>query len=96
MRTLGEVLADRTAGIRHSQLYRMQLALRDKEDYSNDQVEETKPRVIQHIVRHSNMGKQEFDLLQQTALGLGNLRKQVAELQIKRKPKGTSTYKGIK
>lgn len=49
------------------------------------QEEAPKPQEIIH--RHSNMGKAEFDLLQQTARGLKNLREQVDELSARRKPK---------
>lgn len=51
-------------------------------------------RVIVH--RHSNMGKQEYDLLQQTARGLKHLSQDLTELQARMKPKEKpSTYKGL-
>ncbi len=52
--------------------------------------EDTPPKlqVVEHIVRHSQMGKQEFDLLQQTALKADFLEKKVNELLVRRKPKG--------
>ena len=56
------------------------------------------PQEIIH--RHSNMGKREFDLLQQTAFEVKGLRDKVIELQTSKRAsaqsKGKSTYKGIK
>ena len=63
MRTLAQALTDRTRAIRNDPFYRMRLALRDERDYSNDEVEIPKPQEIIH--RHSSIGKQEFDLLQE-------------------------------
>ena len=63
MRTLAQVLTDRTRAFRSDKFYRMRLALRDERDYSNDEVEIPKPQEIIH--RHSDMSKQEFDLLQE-------------------------------
>ena len=54
------------------------------------------PQVVEHIHRHSDMGKQEFDLLQQTALKTKHLEKRLAERE---KPKAQAKrfgYKGIK
>ena len=63
MRTLAEVQADRTRAIRNDNLYRTRLALRDDPDYSNDSPEEVKPQEVIH--RHSNIGRQEFALLEE-------------------------------
>ena len=49
--------------------------------------EEVKPQVVEHIVRHSQMGSKEFDQLQQTIREVKNLRDKVTELQAKRKPR---------
>jgi ssDNA-binding Zn-finger/Zn-ribbon topoisomerase 1 len=58
--------------------------------------EETKPQVVEHIVRHSDMGKKEFDLLQQTVLKTQNLDNKLTEhLEFKKKPI-ISKSKGIK
>ena len=60
--------------------------------------EEAKPQVIEHIVRHSQMGAKEFDLLQQTALRIVHLEKKLAEhTEYKRKvPVKSGKTKGIK
>ena len=44
-----------------------------------------KPQEIVHIVRHSNMGKQEFDTLQQLSREVTYLRNEVKELSKKKK-----------
>ena len=72
--------------------------------YTPLEIEAPLPQEIIH--RHSNMGKKEFDLLQQTANEIKYLRNKVAELQAaeikaielqaKKQPKGITTYKGIK
>jgi len=50
---------------------------------------ETKPQVVEHIVRHSNLGAKEFDLLQQTALKTQYLEEKLTEhLEFKKKPRG--------
>ena len=57
---------------------------------------ESKPQAIEHIHRHSDMGTQEFDLLQQTARKADYLEKQVTELSARRKPREKApTYKGL-
>jgi len=50
----------------------------DKPDYYR---ELEKPPVVEHIVRHSDMGAKEFDQLQQTAAEVKYLRDKVAELE---------------
>ncbi len=50
--------------------------------------EESKPQVVEHIVRHSDIGKKEFDLLQQTARKVDYLDQKINELLAKRKPRG--------
>ena len=50
--------------------------------------EETKPKEVVHIHRHSDMSKQEYDLLQQMALKVDHLQKKITELQASRKPRG--------
>ncbi len=59
---------------------------------------ESQPQVVEHIVRHSQMGAKEFDLLQQTALKLDHLDKKLTEhLEYKKKPQPVkSSGKGIK
>ena len=90
MRSLAEVQADRTEAIRNDSLYRFRLALRDERDYSNDEVEEVKPQEIIH--RHSNMGKQEFRLLEEH----DRVIKYLSSKQGKGKPTvKPSTYKGL-
>lgn len=54
------------------------------------------PETVEHIVRHSDMGKKEFDKLQQTSRQVQHLQAQIDELQKKRKPqKKVSEYKGL-
>jgi len=50
--------------------------------------QEQKPQVVEHIVRHSNLGAKEFDLLQQTALKVQYLDEKLTEVLAKRKPRG--------
>ena len=45
----------------------------------------TKPQEIVHIVQYSNMGKQEFDTLQQLSREVTYLRNEVKELSKKKK-----------
>jgi len=45
----------------------------------------TKPQVVEHIHRHSDMGKKEFDLLQQMVLKVDHLDEKVNELYKKKK-----------
>ena len=56
--------------------------------YPDEEVPEPKPQVIEHIVRHSQMSKKEFNVLQQTALKVDYLEKELNELKARRKPKG--------
>ena len=60
--------------------------------------EEAKPQVVEHIVRHSDMGKQEYDLLQQTALKINHLERKLTEhTEYKRKvPVKSGKSRGIK
>lgn len=62
------------------------------------ETEEPKPQVQEVIHRHSDMGKQEFDLLQQTALKLEYLNTKLTDhLEFKKKPQPIkSKSKGIK
>ena len=63
----------------------------------NRNLEEEKPQVIEHIHRHGDMSKQEFDLLQQTARKATYLEKKLNELsKPKQKPQHKQTgYKGL-
>jgi len=61
-----------------------------------DEIQEPKPQVVEHIVRHSNMGNKEFDLLQQTALKVSYLDQKLTEhLEYKTKPSVKSSGRGI-
>ena len=68
-----------------------------KPTYYRELEDNKQPREQIVLHRHADMGKKEFDLLQQTAAEVKNLRDKVIELQ-KRKPgiNVKSTYKGIK
>lgn len=57
---------------------------------------ETMPRIVEHIHRHSDMGKAEFDLLQQTVLKVDHLGKRIDQhITPKRKPQITPKTEGI-
>ena len=49
--------------------------------------EETPAQVVEHIHRHSDMSKGEFDQLQQTALKVTYIEGKVRQLLERRKPK---------
>ncbi len=65
---------------------------------SQDTFAEPKPQMIEHVVRHSQLGPKEFDLLQQTALKLDYLAKKLSShLEYKKKPQPVKLGKrGIK
>lgn len=45
------------------------------------------PQLVQHIVRHASLSKQEFDFLQQTSFKIENLNQKLTEhLQPRKKP----------
>ena len=98
MRTLGQAMAERTERIRKDHGYRMRLALRDEPDYSNDKQEKPPPQELIIIHRHSDMRKEDWDLLQQTARKLEYLDKKLAEhTEYKRKvPVKSGKTRGIK
>lgn len=53
------------------------------------------PQIVEYIHRHSDMSKQEFDLLQQTAREVKYLRGKLAELQARKPKERLSTYEGL-
>lgn len=63
-----------------------------------DEPLEPEHKVVEHIVRHSQMGAKEFDLLQQTARKLEYLEKKLTEhIEYKRKvPVKAGKGRGIK
>lgn len=64
--------------------------------YREPDAPETTPRIVEHIHRHSDMSKAEFDLLQQTALKVDHLEKQLTEREPPKAQGKKFEYKGIK
>ena len=66
--------------------------------YPEESQQESRPQVVEHIHRTSNMGAKDFDLLQQTALKTQYLDEKFTEhLEFKKKPQPVkSSGKGIK
>ena len=68
-----------------------------KPTYYRELEQEKPPQVVEHIHRTSDMGKKEFDLLQQTARKLEYLEKKFTEhTEYKRKVPVKSGGRGIK